>query len=449
MNYSETIEYLAWLGHEVRGMKFGLEKITRLMAEVDNPHHRYPSVIIAGTNGKGSVAAMIEAVLRAGGWRVGLYTSPHLLDVQERIKVNGESISREDFAFGASLIREIAEGLAAQKIIESLPSYFEFITAIGFHYFARQRIDLAVVEVGLGGRLDATNIAPPFVSVITAIDIDHEEYLGSTLASIAAEKAAVIKPRCRAVIARQQPEAFEVLMRQCRMSDVTPVLAVGPVEILATEPDGRFTFSYRSVSGHTWQIRLGLRGRHQIENALAALEAVELVSRLGFPVSEDAVVRGLETVSWPGRLELIPGAAAAPILLDGAHNTAGARALRRYLDEFGCHPLTLIFGVMRDKRIDEMAAELFPLADTIIVTRAADERAADVERLARVASRFGSPVQAETPAHALEKARAITPRQGMMCVTGSLYLVGEVKRLLLGEHLSSSVAPERRDRSWH
>lgn len=448
MNYSETIEYLGWLGHEVRGMRFGLEKITRLMAEVGNPHHRYPSVIIAGTNGKGSVAAMIEAVFRAGGWRVGLYTSPHLLEVEERIRVNGESIPREDFAFGASRIRECAERLVAEKIIESLPSYFEFVTAIGFDYFARQRIDLAVLEVGLGGRLDATNIAPPFVSVITAIDIDHEEYLGSTLASIAVEKAAVIKPGCQAVMARQQPEAFEVLMRQCRMSDVTPVLAVGPVEILATEPDGRFTFRYRSVSGHPWQIRLGLRGRHQIENALAALEAVQIISRLGFPVSDGAVVRGFETVSWPGRLELIAGGATAPILLDGAHNTAGARALRRYLDEFGSHPLTLVFGVMRDKRIDEMAAKLFPLADTIIVTRVADERAADLERLARVASRYGSSVEAETPAHALERARTITPREGMICVTGSLYLVGEVKRLLLGEALSRSRAPER-DRSWH
>lgn len=441
MNYPETIEYLAWLGHEVRGMKFGLDKITRLMAAVGNPHRRYPSVIIAGTNGKGSVAAMIEAVLRAGGWRVGLYTSPHLLAVEERIKVNGEPIAREDFAFGASLIRERAESLVARKDIESLPSYFEFVTAIGFDYFARQQVDLAVLEVGLGGRLDATNIAPPFVSVITAIDIDHEEYLGSTLASIASEKAAIIKPGSHAVIARQQPEAFEVLMRHCRICRVTPILAVGDVEITAADADGRFTFRYRTASGRVWEVRLGLRGRHQIENALAALEAVEIVSHLGFAVSDDAVVRGLESVSWPGRLELIPAEATAPILLDGAHNTAGARALRHYLDEFGRRPLTLVFGVMRDKRIREIAMELFPLADTLIVTRVADERAADLALLADVAARFASPIRAETVAEALQRARAATPPHGLICVTGSLYLVGEAKRWLAAPQNSLSDRP--------
>jgi dihydrofolate synthase/folylpolyglutamate synthase len=430
MNYSESMAYLTWLGHEVRGLKFGLEKIARLMAECGDPQRRYPSVIIAGTNGKGSVAAMLDAVLRMGGWRVGLYTSPHLVEVEERIKVDGEPIPRSEFAAGATRIRQLAERLVSQGVIEALPSYFEFVTAIGLEYFAHREIDLAILEVGLGGRLDATNIVPPFVSVVTAIDIDHEEYLGSTLASIAAEKAAIIKPGSHAVIGRQPPDALEVLLRHCHACRVAPVLAVGNVEILAVQPDGRFSFRYRTTSGRVHEIRLGLRGRHQIENALAVLEALEILSRLGFSVSEEALVRGLENVFWPGRLEIVADHAGAPILFDGAHNTAGARVLRQYLEEFGRHPLTLVFGVMRDKRIEEMAAELFPLADTIIVTRMADERAADASRLADVASRFGAPIQAETVSRALERARTLTPPDGLICATGSLYLVGEAKRAL-------------------
>ncbi len=438
MNYWETLAYLEWLGHEWLRAQFGLEKIRRLLAELGNPQTTYPSILIAGTNGKGSTAAMVEAILRRAGLRTGLYTSPHLVRVEERIRVLGREIVPEELAALATRVRAASEELLERGEIEARPTYFEFLTAIGFTYFREKAIEVAVVEVGLGGRLDATNVVPPFLSLVTSIDIDHEQYLGSTITSIAREKAMIIKPGSRAVLARQHPEVRAVLLARCRECGVSPIWADEAVEILGSEPDGRFVFAYRAASGERRSVHLGLRGRHQIENALVAIRAAEVLREMGYSISDEAIRQGLESVEWPGRLEVL-GSSSPLLVLDGAHNTAGARAVRAYLEEFARRPLTLVFGTMRDKRIAEMAVELFPLAEVLVLTRVSDERAAPLaqllEQTADLRCRLGRRTEAVEPVgRALDRAWERTPPDGMICVTGSLYLVGEAKRWLARSH---------------
>lgn len=447
MNYQETLDYLCQLGHEVLNADYRLGRMERLLGELGQPQYAYPSLIIAGTNGKGSVAAMMDSMLRQAGVRAGLYTSPHLVSVCERIKVAGQDISPDAFADHATLVLEAGRRLLARGEITSLPTFFEHVTAAGFSYFRQQRIDLAVLEVGLGGRLDATNTASSCLAVLTPIDFDHEKILGATLAEIAAEKAAVIKPGATAVIAPQRPEVAEVIQQHCQRSRATPRFILDDptqVWIHDLEPDGRITFSYRSRERVYEQIRLALRGYHQIENAVVAIEAAEGLRRCGYPITSEAIIEGLQQVAWPGRLEWLgerdeeqwppgpgeTGASPRPIiLLDGAHNPAGARALRRYLEDFGRPPLTLVFGAMRDKRIADMAATLFPLAQQVILTRVPDERAADLERLSQVAAAYGHVRLAATVEEALGQAMALTPSEGMVCIAGSLYLVGAVKEI--------------------
>jgi dihydrofolate synthase/folylpolyglutamate synthase len=454
VNYQETLDYLYQLGHEVLNADYRLGRIERLLGELGEPQQAYPSLIIAGTNGKGSVAAMMDSILRRAGLRPGLYTSPHLVSVCERIKVAGQDITPEAFAEQATMVLEAGRRLLTRGDITSLPTFFEHVTAAGFTYFRQQQVDLAVLEVGLGGRLDATNTASSFLAVLTQIDFDHEKILGSTLEAIAAEKAAVIKPGATAVIAPQRPEVAEVIQQRCQECRATPRFVLSDptqVWIHDIEKDGRITFSYRSGARVYEHIRLALRGYHQVENAVVAIEAAEALQACGYPITPQAIIEGLQQVVWPGRLEVLnetdeegpsdpdetgfppPLRSLAPLLprllLDGAHNPAGARALRRYLEDFGRQPLTLVFGAMRDKRIEDMAATLFPLAQPVFLTRVQDERAADLDRLTQVAAAYENVRLAATVEDALSQAIAVTPSEGMICIAGSLYLVGAVKEI--------------------
>jgi dihydrofolate synthase/folylpolyglutamate synthase len=429
MDYSEALGYLYSLGHEVMAAKYRLETIGALLEELGNPHLAFSSVLIAGTNGKGSTAAMIEAVARAAGHRTGLYTSPHLIDIEERIKVGGQSIASGDFAQQASQVRQSAELLVANGRLEAVPSFFEQVTAIAFCYFRDAGISLAVLEVGLGGRLDATNIVSPVVSVITAIDYDHEQVLGSEISQIAGEKAAIIKEDCRAVIGKQSHrEAGEVLMRRCLEVDVLPVFAGEPIFENAS-PDGCFTIDYSSANATYSSLRLHLRGRHQVDNAASAIEAVELLNESGFTITRESIVRGLREVDWPARLELL--STEPRVLLDGAHNPSGAARLREYLDEFWHEPYTLIFGAMADKNIAAMAESIFGRARTIVLTRVRDSRAANLAAIGEAAlASSRNVIFTGTVKQALSWARSVTPRNGLIVVAGSLHLVGAVKRVL-------------------
>ncbi|HET9528899.1 MAG TPA: folylpolyglutamate synthase/dihydrofolate synthase family protein [Blastocatellia bacterium] len=432
MDYSESLSYLYGLGHEVLAAKYRLESVTLLLERLGRPDRAYRSVIVAGTNGKGSVSAMIESIVRAAGHRTGLFTSPHLVRVEERARVAGEMISQPDFARLATEVRAASESLVADRQLAALPTFFEQLTAIALLHFQERQVEIAVLEVGLGGRLDATNAVESVIGVVNSIDYDHQAILGDRIEEIAREKAAIIKPATRAVIGRQAHEAAtEVLMRRCLEVNVLPVFANEPTDVSFNDL-GRTTFDYESSKNTYRRILLGLRGKHQAENATAAIEAAELLREFGFSVPREAIIKGLREVRWPGRLELVEDRPA--ILLDGAHNPSGARSLRKYLDEFWHRPVTLIFGAMNDKDVEGMASELFGVASTIVLTRVKDVRAASTARLGKPALGFSrNVIFTESVRQALSWARSVTQPDGLICVAGSLYLVGEVKRLIEDE----------------
>ncbi|HYP27079.1 MAG TPA: folylpolyglutamate synthase/dihydrofolate synthase family protein [Blastocatellia bacterium] len=437
MIYSEAIKYLYGLGHEVLAAKFGLENIRLLLDKLGAPDRSFKSVIVAGTNGKGSTSAMLESIARASGHRTGLLTSPHLVKIEERIRVGGEEISEPDFARAVDDVRRASESLLAEKRLSALPTFFEQITATGLLYFKERRVDLAVLEVGLGGRLDATNAVDPLVAVVTSIDYDHQDILGHEIGQIASEKAGVIKPGTSVVIGRQRyEEASEVLMRRCLEAGAPPAFVNEPAQVKAND-FGRITFDYESTQSTYRNVMLGLRGRHQAENAGAAIEAAEVLQGLGVTIPREAIIKGLRGVTWPGRLEFIEDR--PPLLLDGAHNRAGARILRAYLDEFWHGPITLIFGAMADKDVGGMASELFGAAQTIVLTRVKDSRAATNARMGKPAlGASRNVIFTESVGQALSWARSVTPPDGLICVAGSLHLVGDVKR-----HMDEEDEPPR------
>jgi dihydrofolate synthase/folylpolyglutamate synthase len=403
MNFDEAVQYLLGLGHETLTIKLGLRNTELLLQALDNPERAFLSVQISGTNGKGSTAAMLDAICRAAGIKTGLYTSPHLVSITERIRIDGAEISPDDFARHATTERTRAEALLDRKQIEALPTFFEHVTAIALLAFREAGIEVAILETGLGGRLDSTTAANAAIVGITPIAMDHEDYLGDTLQSIAREKAAIIRPGVTAVIGQQPPEALAVLLDRCRAVGVQPSL----------EPTTNFPKN----------IRLNLRGRHQLQNASIAIGLAEALG-----ISRAAIIRGLETVQHPGRLELI-----SPFLLDGAHNPAGAEALRDYLNEFRPAWLTLVFAAMSNKKLDQIAATLFPLADCLVLTTIENPRAATLDLLRPLAERYarGAVIETTSSTQAIHTALTQTPPDGLICVTGSLYLLGETRPLIL------------------
>lgn len=432
MDYLESVNYLYGLGHEVLAAKFGLENIRALLDKLGRPDLAFKSVIVAGTNGKGSVAAMLDCIAREAGHRTGLYTSPHLINIEERIKVGGHPISSPSFASLATEVREAGELLVGEGRLSSLPTFFEQLTAIALCHFQREGADMAVLEVGLGGRLDATNAVGRILSVVTCIDYDHQNLLGDTILDIAREKAAIIEREARAVIGRQRHQiATDVLMKRCLTENVLPVFTNEPVNI-AISDSGRTTFNYETARGLYSNVILSLRGRHQAENAAAAIEAAEALTEAGFEMGRRAILDGLRKVVWPARLEFIEDRPS--ILIDGAHNPSGARSLRRYVEEFWKGPVTLVFGAMSDKDVEGMAAVLFPMARSIVLTRVRDSRAATNARMGKLAlSATQNVIFTETVSQALSWARSVTAPEGLIVFAGSLYLAGEVKRLLIGE----------------
>lgn len=432
MNFEEASEYLYSLGNETLAMKLGLESVRALARALDDPQRKFPSVHIAGTNGKGSTASMTASVLRAAGLRAGLYTSPHLVSITERIRIGYDEIAPDEFARLATDVRAAGERLVAENALPAPPTFFEQVTVIAYLYFAERQVDLAVLEVGLGGRLDATNICEPVVIAITPIGFDHQKYLGDTLASIALEKAGIVKPGAPVVIAPQSGEAMNAIVARCEELNAPMIVASEPFDVEAmsgVDDIGRYRFRYRA-SRDEYALRLGLRGRHQITNAVVAIQIAEQLQVAGFNIPSEAIVEGLNNAEWSGRLEVIRSSALqAPLLLDGAHNTASARALRDFLDEhFRSTPITIIFGAMADKPIGEMGDILFPAAHQVIVTRIASPRAAEPSAIAEASHR--DIIRIENTDEALTEALRITPRRGVICVCGSLFLVGAIKQVL-------------------
>lgn len=433
LSFAEAIHYLQSLGHETLTIKLGLRNTERLLGALGDPQRSFCGVQIAGTNGKGSTAAMLDAMCRAAGIETGLYTSPHLVSYTERIRIGGREVTEEDFAAAVGEVRRAADYV--RKESGARPTFFEQLTAAALFGFRAAGVRLAILETGLGGRLDSTTAARAETIAITPIDFDHEEYLGHTLRLIAAEKAAVIRPGVAAIISSAQPrEAREVIEARCRECGVAPRFTARDLKVAGDCRGGRLRVSF-ATSGDVYEdVCLSLRGRHQTENASLAVEIAEHLRERGFAISREAIIEGLETAVHPGRLELLSGT--PPILLDGAHNVAGARALRAYLDEFVRSPVTLVFGAMRDKDVAEIGAHLFPAAQRIILTRVDNPRALDRDELERALPPSiipGAVSFAPTVAEALARARAATPPDGLVCVTGSLYLIGEAKKVMSDE----------------
>ena len=431
MLFDDALRYLLSLGHETLAIKLGLRNTLQLLEALGQPQRAFPKVQIAGTNGKGSTAAMLDAICRAAGIKTGLYTSPHLINITERIRIEGREITPEEFARLTSRVRAVAQGLCDEGTLAALPTFFEQVTAIALLAFNEAQVQLGILETGLGGRLDATTAAQAEVVAITPVALDHQEYLGHTLSEIAAEKAAIIRPGVAALIAPQSYEALAVMLRRCEACGVTPRLNGSDALIVGADSLGRLRVTFKTEQDQYANVLLGLRGRHQVTNAVLAVELAEVLRERGFKIGRREIMEGLKTAQHAGRLEMRPGPPS--MLFDGAHNVAGARALGNYLDEFARQPLTLVFGAMRDKDVSEIASILFPRAWRLVLTSPANPRAATVETLARaVPFNFDSSkiTLAPNALDALRAARELTPEDGLICITGSLYLVGEIQSYL-------------------
>jgi dihydrofolate synthase/folylpolyglutamate synthase len=418
MDYPDSVHFLYSLGNEVKTAKLGLDRIRTLLEALGNPQKACRIVHIAGTNGKGSTAAMIESGLRAAGYRTGLFTSPHLVEPTERIRIDGSPVSAEEFAAAFDQVHSCAEALLRQDRIDLHPTYFESVTAMALLLFRGRGVEFAVLEVGLGGRLDATNVVTPELCVVMPVDFDHEAFLGKSLEAIAAEKAGILKSGVPAVFAPQRAEAGRVL--DARAAELRVAASRG-----AEVDVSGFVLHPRGSRFH-WaggDIDLPLPGEHQVENARTAIAAL-----LCLGVPKVAIRQGLSQTEWPGRLERV--AVNPEIILDGAHNPAGARALAAYLDRFyDPGRVWLIYGAMRDKAVAEMAAILFPRARHVIATAPAQARALRPETL-RDLTDHDSVCVAPDLTSALVLAREAAPEDAIF-ITGSLFLVGEARGMLL------------------
>lgn len=423
MNFTEAEIYLLSLGNEVMTMKLGLENISKLLAALGDPQKNYLKVQVAGTNGKGSVCAFINAICVSAGIRTGMFTSPHLISVSERVQLDGVPISEIEFANYATQVRATADRLVSDGALETIPTFFEQITAIALVAFGDLGVDLAILETGLGGRLDATTAANAEIDVITRIDYDHQEYLGETVEEIAAEKAAIIQPNSQVVIGEQSSQAMKVILDRCTAFGIEPKM--GELVRAATSRDNSQLRFETAMDAYTVD-KLGLAGRHQIENAKSAILAAELLAS-SYPITRQNIVEGVKSARHPGRLERV-----SRYLLDGAHNLGGARALSAFLDDEIRAPVTMVFGIMRDKDLGEIARELFPKAKNVILTEAKNSRSMKATELAkRLPDDLRAKIfQTDSVNDALRLAEEISSPKSIILVTGSLYLVGEAKQVL-------------------
>jgi dihydrofolate synthase/folylpolyglutamate synthase len=411
-SYQEGIEYLYNL--QKYGIKFGLSKTSNLMKALGNPHRGRKYIHIAGTNGKGSVATFIASILKHAGIKVGLYSSPHLVRFTERFRINNEEISREKTA---CLIDE----LKGAVVSDSPPTFFEATTAMAFLYFARENTDIAIMEVGMGGRLDATNIITPLVSVITNISMEHQFFLGSRLLDIAGEKGGIIKEGVDLVTGATQPSVISLFKSICQAKR-TSMWRVGKDISYRTT---KYGFHYKGIKRRFNRLQLGLKGNFQVRNAAVALAAIELLEKQGTRISHGDIQEGLKNSAWPGRMQVV--AEDPKVLLDGAHNPAAIRALAKSIRSgFEYRRLILVIGIMADKEIGQMLRGIVPVADYVIYTRPVYSRAADPEILMSEAAPLERPGKVEPLlTKAIEKARDMADPEDLIVICGSLFTVGE------------------------
>jgi len=445
MSYETAVASMYALGHELAHpptQKFDLKYVRVLLAALSHPERRFPSVLIAGTNGKGSTAATLASILQASGMRTGLYTSPHLVRINERARIDGQAMTDDEFALLHDVVDRTAERLVEEGELPCHPSFFEMLTAIAFEHFARGRIEIAVLEVGMGGRLDATNVVAPCVSVLTDISLDHQRFLGNTLTEIAREKAGIIRPGGVVVTLPQTPQANEVIgntilglgAKGVSATQYVPPVSPGSAEYMvpSTETGLRQRYALQLMDRQIL-VETALVGRHQLRNvALAVATAVEL-GQQGFAITAESIERGICAARWPGRFQMHrPSGTGPTYVFDVAHNPAGAWALRSTLSGFyEDRRLFVVFGVLRDKAIGEMTEILFPLAERVVVTQADNPRSATPEEIRHAAARASAEIdEAPDVASALGRAAGWAGPEDIIVVTGSIYLVGEAMRIL-------------------
>jgi len=423
MTYSSAVAYLYRL--QTHGIKLGLETMTALTARLGMPQNKYRTLHIAGTNGKGSTAAMAASMLQAAGYRVGLYTSPHLVDFRERIRVNGEMVAE-------SQVAQLTEQLQTRCQPDLAPTFFEYTTAMAFQHFADSEVDVAVLEVGLGGRFDATNVVTPMACAITTIALDHQAYLGNTRSAIAFEKAGIIKSGVPVVLGRLDDDAWRTIEQVARERQA-PVFRIG--EHFHTEGEEPQQFSYRGLGMHYDGLTCALAGRHQLDNAACALALLAAAAPQGIVITPEAVRTGLHAVKWAGRLEVADRR--PTILLDGAHNPAAATALADFLTRADrshpSRPMILVLGMMRDKDHRGFVEPLRSLVDEVVLTQADLPRSATAQELqSSLGDLLSHPHVVPSLSDAMALARQLATSDGLVCVTGSLMLVGECKAWLHG-----------------
>ena len=448
MSYQRTVEQLYALGHELAGTpahKFDLAYVRQMLLALGNPERRFPSLLIAGTNGKGSTAATLASILRTAGYKTALYSSPHLIRINERIRVNGEEISDAEFGAIYDRTERVAQELLHAGKLPWHPSFFEMLTVMAFEYFASVGVEIAVLEVGMGGRLDATNVVEPLVSVIADISLDHQKYLGETIAEIAGEKVGIIRRHGVVITLPQHPQANDVIGRTILDNDargvsaakyVPPVSPGAAIYLAGHAPAvaGRSRYPL-AVMGEEIAIDSPLAGRHQLRNIALAIATAEELGQFGFKVTPKQVEQGIRETHWPGRFQVLapsPATHGREMVLDVAHNPAGAWALRSALAEnFPERAVTVVFAAMRDKAIREIAEILFPIAEHVVLTQVSNPRAATTSELREAASRTGAVLYPEeTVPAALARAREVSSPEAVLVVTGSIYLVGEVMSVL-------------------
>ncbi len=438
MDYAEAVRYLLTLGRELaapshaRAAKFDLANIRALASRMGDPQNQFRSIHIAGTNGKGSTAAMLESILRCAGYRTGLYTSPHLERMNERIRVDGEEISDAEFAGAFTRLHKLIEQMLSSGELAAHPTFFECITAMAFDQFARAEVEFAVLEVGMGGRLDSTNIVTPEVAVITQIHFDHESFLGHSITEIAGEKAGVIKRGIPVVSAADHADAVRVVAQRAGElgANLVEIDAAYRVERLRAH-DGFYTAELAASSptdSRRTTLHLALAGRYQVRNAITAFATARILAERGFLLPDEAIAEGVATVRWPGRLERV--AENPSVFLDGTHNPGGAVELAAFWDEhFKGRRIHLIYGSVRDKSVDEIAGLLFPRATTVIVTAPRQPRALSADALAAMTRHLAPQMEVVLdPAEALERALAVASPEDAIFVTGSLYLAGDLRK---------------------
>jgi dihydrofolate synthase/folylpolyglutamate synthase len=435
MNYEDAVRYLLSLGRELAAptqaaaAKFDLENIAVLAERLGRPDRAYPTAHIAGTNGKGSTAAFLESILRRAGFNTGLNTSPHLERINERIRVAGAETSDSAFAETLTRIASLIEELLANGKLRAHPTYFECVTAMAFEFFARERVDFGVFEVGLGGRLDATNIITPVVSIITRIDFDHENFLGHSLGEIAGEKAGILKHAVPVVMAEQRSEAGEVILAQaaklgCPVVETAKAFRIDQETTQDGFPSARVI---EIASGWSIDVASRLAGRFQLRNALNAVAAARLMQNRGYRIRDEAIAQGIAATVWPGRIEKL--GSGPEVYLDGAHNPSAARELADFWEQnFAGRRLFVLYAAMRDKAVDEVAGLLFPHAAEVIFTEPRISRAISAAQLAEMAGHHAAQSSVIADAEqALDYALGKAAPNDAIFITGSLYLVGQLR----------------------